>query len=83
MSSIRVSVHFFARHREQLGTEEREFDIPAGSTVRDLLERVRTIDSARVIPDAPAVAVNHEYAPLDRSLQPGDEVAVIPNVAGG
>lgn len=83
MPSIRVSVRFFAQHREQVGASEREFDLPPGATVRELLERMRDTESGRVLPDRPTVAVNLEYAPLDRALESGDEVALIPNVAGG
>ena len=35
------------------------------------------------MPSAPLVAVNEEYARYDRVLVPGDELALIPPVAGG
>ena len=35
------------------------------------------------LPTEPAVAVNRSYAFLDEQLEPDDEVAFIPPVAGG
>ena len=45
----------------------------------DALERMRGLtDGVPVV-----MAVNHEYADADATLQPGDEVALIPPVSGG
>jgi molybdopterin converting factor small subunit len=38
--------------------------------------------AARLAP-SPAVAVNERYAKADAALRDGDEVAIIPPVAGG
>jgi len=35
------------------------------------------------LPEAPVVAVNHAYAGPDVELANGDEVAILPPVAGG
>jgi len=74
---------FFASYRDLAGAEEIAFDLPEGSTVAELVERVRSLPGADAIPEAPAVAVNREYASIDTVLSDGDEVAFIPPVAGG
>ena len=55
----------------------------SGATVRDVIERVRGMGDSSRLPDAPMVAVNEQYASRDRELRHGDEVALIPPVAGG
>jgi molybdopterin converting factor subunit 1 len=78
-----VAVLLFASYADLLGGDRMTFDMPAGSSVRDLLDRVRSLPGADRLPAAPVVAVNHQYATADQRLTPGDEVALIPPVAGG
>ena len=58
-------------------------EVPNGSTVGELLRHLHSLDPERRLPPAPLVAVNERYARPDQVLRPGDEVAVIPPVAGG
>ncbi|MGD8868109.1 MAG: molybdopterin converting factor subunit 1 [Gemmatimonadales bacterium] len=80
---IRVKSLFFATYRDLLGIREEEVELPAGASVRDLVEMIRARPGVDDFPAAPAVAINREYARLDQSLSDGDEVAFIPPVAGG
>ena len=81
---MHVRTLFFAAYRELVGTSETGVDLPVGATVADLVQMLRTRGGAfRALPSEPAVAVNLEYAPPDTSLCDGDEVALIPPVAGG
>lgn len=80
---IRVTVRFFARFRELVGRSEQTVEMPAGGSVADLVERLRDSEGLRDLPERPAVAVNLEYAEHDQPLRHGDEVALIPPVAGG
>lgn len=81
---MRVSVRFFASHRERVGRDRLEFELAPGASVADLIGRVvegypelePTLRVARF-------AVNREYAPPSTVLRDGDEVAFIPPVAGG
>src|SRR5262245_2929905 len=71
-----VTVRVFAGLRERAGWSEREIDA----------ERVRDVWRTLDLGDEPAgvlYAVNHEYAPPERELVDGDEVALIPPVSGG
>lgn len=79
-----VRVLFFAAHRELLGTSETTVDLPDGATVEDLINTLRDRGSPwDLMPSSPAVAVNRKYASGPQRLGDGDEVAVIPPVAGG
>ena len=64
------------------GSRECDLPLPAGSRVADLVASLRAIPGLE-LPEHPVVAVNQEYAELDRPLESGDEVALIPPVAGG
>lgn len=71
-----VTVRLFAGLRERAGWSRRDVD---AATVADVW---RALD----LGDEPAgllYAVNKEYAPRERELAEGDEVAVIPPVSGG
>lgn len=81
---MNVRALFFAAYRDVAGASELRVDLPPGSSVADLLVSLRSRGGAWLrMPTTPAVAVNMEYAPLDRSLSDGDEVAFIPPVSGG
>ena len=80
---MRVTSLFFASYRDLVGAEEIVLDLPEGSTVSQLVEQVRSRPGADALPETPAVAVNREYASIDKVLSDGDEVAFIPPVAGG
>lgn len=78
-----VTVLLFASYADSLGTDSLDLEIEAGTTVDDVLGRLRRMPGADRLPHAPLVAVNEHYAARDRVLNAGDEVAVIPPVAGG
>ena len=78
-----VNVLLFASYADTLGTSAIALDLEAGATVRDLLALVREFPGADRLPDEPLVAVNDCYAKAAQVIAPGDEVAIIPPVAGG
>jgi molybdopterin converting factor subunit 1 len=78
-----ITALFFASYADAFGRDRLEMEVPNGSTVGDLLRRLQSLDHAHGLPPSPLVAVNERYARHDRVLRPGDEVAVIPPVAGG
>ena len=76
---MNVTVRLFAGLRERAGTGERPLELPAGARVADVW-------GALGLGDEPAgllYAVNRDYAPTDRTLADGDEIALIPPVSGG
>ena len=81
---MKVQTLFFASYKELLGTGQLQVDLPSGATVADLVEELRARGGAfTVLPAVPAVAVNMSYSDPSSTLSDGDEVALIPPVAGG
>lgn len=79
-----VRLRFFARYAELVGREEIELDLAQPATVLDLVRRVKDqLPAARLLPDHPLVAVNLHHVRLDASVTDGDEVALLPPLAGG
>lgn len=77
-----ITVLLFASFADALGRSQLELAVPAGSTVGEMVEQVRVAGGGR-LPPTPLVAVNQEYATYSQILAAGDEVALIPPVAGG
>lgn len=78
-----VTVLLFASYADALGRSSLELALSPGDTVRELLCRLSSFPGARAIPPSPLVAVNQTYARYEDPLAAGDEVAIIPPVAGG
>ena len=81
--AIRVRVLLFARFAELLGATEMDVDVGAPATVRTLLDSLRALTGGAQLPPTPMVARNRIHAQLDTALEDGDEVAVLPPLAGG
>ena len=81
---MNVTILLFAAHRELFGTDETRVDLPDAATVDDMITALRARGGAwEALPERPAVAVNRKYADRSTVLNEGDEVALIPPVAGG
>ena len=78
-----VTVQLFASYAELLGAPTVELPITPGTTVQDLLYRILSLPGASALPSAPRVAVNRSFAASDQVIEPSDEIALIPPVAGG
>lgn len=86
MTNQTLTVRFFARLREELGTDQME--LPAGSaqTTGDLLAQLsgRGGPWAQLTGGQPVmIAVNQAMAKPSTPVGPGDEVAFFPPVTGG
>jgi len=80
---LRVKVLLFARFAELLGQSELMIDVSAPATVRTVLDNLRERAGGSLLPPSPMVARNRVQAQLDTALEDGDEVAVLPPLAGG
>ena len=79
-----VRTLFFASYRDLAGTSELSVVLPDSARVADLVASLRDRGGSWArLPAAPSIAVNMEYATLTHPLRDGDEVALIPPVAGG
>lgn len=84
LSTMRVHVLLFASYRDLAGKGELEIQLPHGATAERLIRSLRRSGEGFAgLPDRPAVAINREYASLGTILEEGDEVAILPPVAGG
>ena len=82
--TISVTVLYFAQAREESGTTEERFSMPADSSVGALVDRaVERHPALRRMKRTIQVALNEELARGDESLREGDVIALIPPVAGG
>ena len=79
---MRVTVLLFSSYAEAFGAGSIDLDLKPGALVGELLQQIREKAKPRVLPEA-LVAVNQEYAKPGLALKPGDEIAIIPPVAGG
>jgi molybdopterin converting factor small subunit len=80
---MEVRVLLFASYAEALGASSVAITLREGSTVTDLLAKVREMALGHALPPAPLIAINQEYAAPGDVIRTGDEVALIPPVAGG
>lgn len=80
---MHVRTLLFATYRELAGAEALEIELPVGATAADLVDRLRSTTGLHRLPEEPALAVNQVYASLSTPLSDGDEVALLPPVAGG
>jgi molybdopterin synthase catalytic subunit/molybdopterin converting factor small subunit len=81
---VRVRVRLFGALAERAGGDEALLDVGDDATAADVLEAVRALhpQAAGMIPRL-KVAVNLEVVPGQHRIGPGDEVALLPPVAGG
>lgn len=80
---MHVRILFFALYRDLAGTGEMTLELPPGATAATAVERLRTHADLARLPERPVVALNQEYAALEAALSDGDELALLPPVAGG
>lgn len=78
-----VTVLLFASYAERLGKSSIPLEVPGGSTVRTVLDEIGRMPGAEALPATPLVAVNRSYARAGDTVSDGDEIAIIPPVAGG
>ncbi|HEX9940775.1 MAG TPA: molybdenum cofactor biosynthesis protein MoaE [Thermoanaerobaculia bacterium] len=81
---MRIRLLAFATAADALGTAETELEIPDGSRVADLRQRLDR-EHPGLAPLWPrlAIAVDGRIVPPDTCLQEGVEVALLPPVSGG
>ena len=81
--SFSAPVLLFARYADELGGDSVTIRLPDGATAADVLVAVRSLPGAERLPPSPLVAVNQRYAAPGDPVCEGDEIALIPQVAGG
>src|SRR5215469_7455293 len=81
---MRITVRLFAAHREAAGTNTYIAELPDGATVSDAYAGIcDSFPNIASSAGATAFALNHAHVGGDEPLHDGDEVAILPPVAGG
>jgi len=81
---VRVRCRLFARYAEVVGVEDVDLDVPEPATVADAVALLRgRLPQGHLLPVHPLVARNQAHALAGDLLADGDELAILPPLAGG
>jgi len=81
---MKIRLLFFAVLRDITGRGEDVIELPAGARAGEVWQRLRDEHAAlRDYIQPPMIAVNESYVTAEEPLRDGDELALIPPVAGG
>jgi molybdopterin converting factor small subunit len=78
-----VTVLAFAAYADRLGWRRRAIPVADGDTIGAVVDRCREFAGGRGLPDSPLVARNARFVDLSEPVRAGDEIALMPPVAGG
>ena len=79
-----VRVRFFASYAELAGCDTAAVEVVLPATVADVVRRVREqLPGTLALPARPLAAVNLRHVKLEAPVAAGDEVALLPPLAGG
>lgn len=83
-NKMQVRLLFFATLKDIVGARQLQIDLPAGSTIADLLTRLES-SYPRFKDYRPVLltAINEDYVDKNARINEGDEVAIFPPVSGG
>ena len=86
-SMLEIDVLLFASFADAFGDDSLHLSLPTGATAGSVAEGVRgaalALAGVPALPGTFRIAVNQEIADPGLTIAAGDEVAVIPPVAGG
>ena len=82
---MKVTVRTFAAYRELLGKPEFHLEVPTGATALFAVKKVfgEKMEEWKQLEASTLFAVNREYVKSDQILEEGDELSVLPPLAGG
>lgn len=83
MTSLELQVLLFGRYAELFGAESLPLRLAPGATVADAVKALREQPAGNLLPRQPLCAVNLCQVAPDHLLAPGDELALLPPLAGG
>jgi MoaD family protein len=79
-----IRVQFWSYFKDLTGCAQASEDLPAGTTLGDLLDRLQArFPKLASMQKSMLVAVGVEYQSRDYVLKDGDEVSLFPPVQGG
>ena len=81
---VHVRMLLFARYAEVVGVEACDLALSASATVADALAELRLrYPGADLLPSRPLCARNHSQVAMGDEVRDGDELALLPPLAGG
>ena len=82
-AAITLRVLLFASYADRLGREAIALDVAPGTTVGQALELIRAMPGGDLLPPRPLCALNLAHVGPDAVIRAGDELAILPPLAGG
>jgi sulfur-carrier protein len=83
-NQVAVTVKLFAAYQEAYGVTELALELPMGTTVGDVCDRLLTEHpELEVWRNLTRFGVNLQFVEPETVLESGDEVVLIPPVSGG
>jgi molybdopterin converting factor small subunit len=83
LTTVTVRVLLFASYAELLGRDALELQLESPSTVADAIERLRSEPGGNRLPPKLVCALNLAQVGPRARLTTGDELALLPPLAGG
>jgi molybdopterin converting factor small subunit len=83
LQTVSVRVLLFASYAEKLGAEALELSLDHPATVGDALRRIQALPGGEELPAKPLCALNLSQVTATTALASGDELAILPPLAGG
>jgi MoaD family protein len=81
---MKITVKFFAGHRDVVGKEKIEMNVKEDVTINDVLNSLmKRYPGLENLKEYTIASLNHSYAKLNEKLREGDELAFFPPVGGG
>jgi sulfur-carrier protein len=78
-----LQVLLFASYADAFGASAVSVTVREPATVADVVDALRQLPGGDSLPPSPLVAVDRRYTPGVVEVRGGQEIAVIPPVAGG
>ena len=82
-SRLTVRVLLFANYAESMGAETLDVTVSSPATVGGVIEQLRGLPGGRLLPPKPLCARNLAHADATEPVADGDEIAILPPLAGG
>ena len=82
-SRLTVRVLLFASYAETMGAETLDVTVSSPATVGVVVEQLRGLPGGRLLPPKPLCARNLAHADAAEPVADGDEIAILPPLAGG
>ena len=80
---VDIRVLLFASYAERLGHDALELRVPRDTSVSGVLERLRVLPGGDQLPRHPLCALNLAHVGPEARVSEGDELAILPPLAGG